>query len=117
MIPWQSICYDIISTDIISVPNEVSAHPGTKCHIMYACGHDIISTDIISVPNEVSAHPGTKCHIMYACGHDITMRSEHTGANRCFKLVYSIRSEQEIMNEVYDLEFVLYLKVKHGITR
>ena len=58
--------HGIISADIIPVPNEVSAHPGTQCHTMGACEHGIISADIIPVPNEVSAHPGTQCQTMGA---------------------------------------------------
>ena len=48
-----------MSTDIIPVPNEVSAHPGTKCHTMGACGHGII----------VQGHPGTVADTLGACGH------------------------------------------------
>ncbi len=48
-----------------------SAHPGTKCHTMDACGHGIISTDIIPVPTEGSAHPGTECHTIGACDYGI----------------------------------------------
>ncbi len=31
-----------MSLDIISAPNEVSAHPGTECHIIIACNYDIL---------------------------------------------------------------------------
>jgi len=38
-----------------------------------ACEYVIISIDIIPAPNEASAHPGTECHTMDACGHGIML--------------------------------------------
>ncbi|MGF7142427.1 hypothetical protein HNQ56_000845 [Anaerotaenia torta] len=36
-----------MSADIIPVPTEGSAHPGTKCHTIGACDYGIMSADII----------------------------------------------------------------------
>ena len=49
------LVHDIMSIDIISVPNEVSAQQRHKVPNIMCFLHDIMSIDIISVPNEVSA--------------------------------------------------------------